>query len=242
MTKAKIVPAIDLMDGRCVRLRKGDFGEREIVGEDPVEVARSFHERGFSRLHLVDLSGARNEKPQHLAIVRAITKEVPLCVDFSGGLRTTRDIEAAFDAGASQVVIGSAAVLTPAEVAHWLSVFGGDKVILGLDVLDGKVRIKGWEEESGLTLSQVVELFREQEIAKVMSTDISRDGMMQGPATAYYRDLCREYPDLSIIASGGVTTAQDIQDLAETGVAEIVVGKALYSGSLDLSKVREFVW
>jgi phosphoribosylformimino-5-aminoimidazole carboxamide ribotide isomerase len=242
MRRTKIVPAIDLIDGRCVRLRKGNFGQQEIVGENPVEIARSFCERGFSRLHLVDLSGARQGRPQHLAMVKAITDQTSLSVDFSGGLRTTTDIEAAFDAGASQVVIGSAAVLAPDEVVRWLGSFGGDKIILGLDVLAGEVRIKGWEAESGLTFRQVVESFRSQGLTKIMSTEISRDGMLQGPATTYYRELCTEYPGLSIIASGGVATAQDIQDLAGTGVEEIIVGKALYSGSLDLTKVEEFVW
>lgn len=242
MKLAKIVPAIDLIDGRCVRLRRGDYREQEVVGDDPVEVARLFSERGFSRLHLVDLSGARQGKPQHLATVKAITEATALSVDFSGGLRTTADIEAAFDAGASQVVVGSAAVLAPDEVGTWLTRFGGERIILGLDVLDGRVRIKGWEEESNVTLGQVVALFRDRGLAKVMSTEISRDGMLQGPATLYYQDLCEAYPDLSIIASGGVTTSQDIRDLGATGVKEIVVGKALYSGSLDLSEVKEFIW
>lgn len=242
MRGAKIVPAIDLIDGRCVRLRQGDFKQQEVVGESPLDVAREFEKQGFSRLHVVDLSGARAGEPQHLDVVKAITRETNLKVDFSGGLRRTPDIEAAFQSGVSQVVIGSAAVLTPDDVVMWFATFGGEKIILGLDVLDGRVRIKGWEEGSGCTVAQVLARYMDCGLSRVMSTDIARDGTLQGPAVGYYSELCASFPGISFIASGGVSTAQDIRELDTTGVAEIIVGKALYSGSLNLAEVKEFVW
>lgn len=242
MSECRIVPAIDLIDGRCVRLRKGNFDEKEIVGEDPVEVARSFAASGFTRLHVVDLDGARSGSPRHLALVQRIAAETGLSVDVSGGIRTTRDLVQALESGARQVVIGSAAVERPDLVREWIEQFGSDAVIVGLDVLNGEVRIKGWQEGSSRTVAQVLERFVDSGLRWLMSTDISRDGMLEGVSVEMYRVLRREYPELRIIASGGVTNAADVRSLADAGVQEIIVGKALYAGTLQPGEVREFVW
>jgi phosphoribosylformimino-5-aminoimidazole carboxamide ribotide isomerase len=242
MSECRIVPAIDLIDGRCVRLRKGNFDEKEIVGEDPVEVARSFAASGFTRLHVVDLDGARSGTPRHLALVQRIAAETGLSVDISGGIRTTRDLAQALESGARQVVIGSAAVERPDLVREWIEQFGSDAVIVGLDVLNGEVRIKGWQEGSSLSVAQVLERFADSGLRWLMSTDISRDGMLEGVSVEMYRVLRREYPELRIIASGGVTNAADVRSLADAGVQEIIVGKALYAGTLQPGEVRDFVW
>jgi phosphoribosylformimino-5-aminoimidazole carboxamide ribotide isomerase len=242
MKRCRIVPAIDLINGRCVRLRQGSFDQTEVVGEDPVSVAKTFAQQGFRRLHLVDLDGARAGSPQHLTLVRTIRDATGLSIDFSGGLRSMDDVTRALESGAQHVVIGSAAVVNPEEVLRWISIFGGESIIIGLDVLDGEVRIKGWEEGSSLSLASVIERFNGSDLRRLMSTDISRDGMLQGAAVEMYQALCRDYPRFEIIASGGVSSAEDVQRLAASGVSEIIVGKALYAGTLALSEVQEFLW
>lgn len=242
MSECRIVPAIDLIEGRCVRLRQGSFDEKQVVGEDPLAVARGFASSGFTRLHLVDLDGARSGSPRHLPLVREIVSETGLSVDVSGGLRTAEDVALALESGARQVVIGSAAVERPAMVREWISRFGADAIIVGLDVLGVEVRIRGWQEGSSLTVAQVLERFADSGLKWLMSTDISRDGMLQGASVEMYRALRREYPDLQVIASGGVTNVDDVRDLAAADVREIIVGKALYAGTLQAEEVREFVW
>lgn len=242
MNECRIVPAIDLIEGRCVRLRQGSFDEKQVVGEDPLAVARGFASSGFTRLHLVDLDGARGGSPGHLPLVREIVSETGLSVDVSGGLRTADDVALALESGARQVVIGSAAVERPDMVREWISTFGADAIIVGLDVLCGEVRIKGWQEGSSLTVAQVLERFADSGLKWLMSTDISRDGMLEGASVEMYRALRREYPDLQIIASGGVTNVDDVRALVAAGVREIIVGKALYAGTLKTEEVREFVW
>lgn len=242
MRTCKIVPAIDLIAGRCVRLHQGDFGREEVVGADPVSVARGFAEVGFSRLHVVDLDGARAGSPRQLEVVRKIRDATSLQIDFSGGIRTADDVSLALKSGAQHMVVGSAAVLAPDNVISWIKQFGSDAIIVGLDVLNGEVRIKGWLEGSDLTIATVIKRFEGSGLTRVMSTDISKDGTLEGASVELYRSLKRDYPSLSIIASGGVCSAADVRAVAATGVGEIIVGKALYSGSLNINEVCEFVW
>jgi phosphoribosylformimino-5-aminoimidazole carboxamide ribotide isomerase len=241
-SSCRIVPAIDLIEGRCVRLRRGEFDSQEVVGEDPVVVARSFFEQGFRRLHIVDLCGARLGSPRHLEVVKRIARETDLEIDFSGGLRSQADLQCAFDNGASFVTIGSRAITHRDEVCEWVGSFGSERVIIGLDVADGRVRIHGWVDDSGTTLSEVVEFYIARGVTRIMSTDIERDGMMSGPNFALYRELRSSVPYAWITASGGVSSTSDIQRLAQAGVNEVIVGKALYSGSIAVSDVSEFVW
>ena len=242
MSRCRIVPAIDLLDGRCVRLTRGSYDAHDVVGADPVDVAVGFEEAGFSRLHLVDLSGARSGSPRHLNEVSSIAQATRLAIDCSGGVRTTEDARRAFAAGASQIVVGSAAIRDPELVEGWLREFGPQAIILGLDLLNGSVRIQGWEIDSELSFEAVVGRFIRCGLTTVMSTDISRDGTLEGANASFYERIIRNFPQLRIVASGGVASADDVKALADVGVVEVIVGKALYSGALNLSEAREFVW
>lgn len=237
-----IVPAIDLLDGKCVRLTRGDYNEREVVGDDPVTVAQTFQREGFSRLHLVDLAGARAGSPVHLQELSRVAEATQSLIDWSGGVRTSEDARRVFAAGATQLVVGSAAVKQPEIVEEWLREFGPERIIIGLDILNGSVRIQGWEVDTALSFDAVIERFLPLGLATVMSTDISRDGTLAGVSPSFYEKLTRSYPTLRIVASGGVATADDVKALADVGVAEVIVGKALYAGSVDRSEVREFIW
>lgn len=239
---ARVVPAIDLIQGRCVRLAQGDFSSSQIMSDDPVAMAQQFEAQGFGRLHLVDLDGATAGKPRHLEVLRAVAQSTRLHIDFSGGLRQTEDLEAALTAGAHQVLVGSAAVKDPSACRGWFEQFGADRIILGLDVLDGFVRISGWTEATQLTVPEVIERYTDLGLQTLMCTDISKDGMLQGPSFSLYGELCTRHKNLSIIASGGVRNRADVTQLALLGVAEIIVGKALYSGAMDSAALGEFRW
>lgn len=238
----RIVPAIDLIDGKCVRLEQGAFNTQQIVAEDPLEVARRFESEGFGRLHLVDLSGAKFGGPVHLSVLEAVCNSTRLQVDFSGGLRRKEDLQAAFSAGAAQVTVGSAAVKYRTACEGWFELFSADRIILGVDVLDGLVRVSGWQESSELSLWTVVDWYVPAGLKTVMSTDIGCDGMLAGPSFQLYEEFKQRYPALGLIASGGVSSARDVRDLSLQGVAEIIVGRALYTGALTREEVREFIW
>lgn len=240
--KCRVVPAIDLMDGRCVRLRGGDFATAEVVGENPGAVARSFQEQGFGRLHVVDLSGARDGEPRHVEVVREIVAGTGLEVDYSGGIRRIEQVREVFDCGVRLIVLGSAAIKQLDDVKVWIDAYGPDRFIFGLDVCDGTIRVSGWREDSGVALDDALGNLLELGVSRVMSTDIRRDGLLAGPAVNLYQDLCARYPQLHIVASGGVTTADDVRELASVGVREVIVGKALYSNRIQASDISEFVW
>ncbi len=239
---ARIVPAIDIIDGKCVRLEQGAFNTEHVVAEDPLEVAKRLEIEGYGRLHLVDLSGAKFGEPVHLSVLEAICASTRLQVDFSGGLRRQEDLQAAFSAGAAQVVVGSAAVKKRRACERWFEYFGVDRIILGVDVLNGLVRVSGWQESSELSLWTVVEWYVPAGLKTVMSTDIGCDGMLAGPSFPLYEELKQRYPALDLIASGGVSSARDVCDLSQLGVDEIIVGRALYTGLLAREEVREFIW
>jgi phosphoribosylformimino-5-aminoimidazole carboxamide ribotide isomerase len=242
MKGCRIVPAIDLLDGVCVRLRRGDFASYEVVNEDPLAAAQMFYAQGFRRLHVVDLTGAKDGVPKHLDCVKSIAKSTELQIDYSGGLRTTEALQQVFDSGVSFVVVGSQAVLDPTAVCGWTRRFGGERIIIGLDVADGCIRIKGWQETSEYTLADAVGRYQGVGVRAIMSTDINCDGMLEGPNLDMYRNLGSTYPHVNFIASGGVSCAADIKRLAEAGVSEVIVGKALYAGRINVEQVREFVW
>lgn len=241
MNGLRIVPAIDLIGGRCVRLEQGDFKRVDCVGDDPIAIAQQFAQAGCSRLHLVDLDGARFGEPRHIDILQRIASATQLKIDYSGGLRSDDDLQAAFDAGASQVVIGSAAVISEQLCKGWFQRFGGAKIILGLDLFKGQVRVKGWSEGSELKLLDVISRYNQSGLLTVMSTDISCDGMLMGPSVALYQELRSSFPQLQIIASGGIRSRADLERLAEIGVHEAIVGKALYSGALQLDDLKGFL-
>ena len=236
------IPAIDLIDGKCVRLQKGDYAVRTTYRNDPVEVAREFEDLGFPRLHLVDLDGARAGRVVNFGVLERMTAATRLGIDFGGGLKSDDDLRAVFGCGAQMVTLGSVAVKEPERVEEWGEQYGRDRIIIGADALDGTVRISGWEQESGIGLADFVEGYYKKGFRRVLCTDISRDGMLSGPATSLYQTLLARFPDLRLIASGGVSGMVDLEALAEAGVPEVVFGKAVYEGLLDLKEVaRKFL-
>jgi phosphoribosylformimino-5-aminoimidazole carboxamide ribotide isomerase len=240
--KTRIIPAIDLIDGKCVRLRQGNFNQVEVVDACPVTTAKRFERLGFTRLHLVDLTGAKQGAPAHLGVLQEITAETNLSVDYSGGIRTIESVREVLKLGAAYVVIGSAAVERREEVEEWIKEVGSERCILGFDLLEGTVRVSGWTKESGLSFDQAFSGYWNLGIRSVMSTDISKDGMMGGPGIETYREILSCYQGINLIASGGVRDISDLKRLRDLGVGEVIVGKALYSGSLKLDQAGEFIW
>lgn len=229
-----LIPAIDIIDGKCVRLSQGDYSRQKVYNEDPVAQAREFEQLGFKRLHLVDLDGAKSKHIVNDDVLRRITSATSLVVDFGGGIKTDEDIDKAFSAGASMVTAGSIAVTEPQRFMGWLDRYGADRMILGADVRQGRISINGWKEDSTEELLPFLGRYVEAGVRHVLCTDISRDGMLQGPAIALYRDIMARFPQLDLIASGGVGSSQDIIDLDRAGIPATVFGKAWYEGRIHM--------
>lgn len=229
-----LIPAIDIIDGKCVRLSQGDYSRQKVYNEDPVAQAREFEQLGFKRLHLVDLDGAKSKHIVNDDVLRRITSATRLVVDFGGGIKTDEDIDKAFSAGASMVTAGSIAVTEPQRFMGWLDRYGADRMILGADVRQGRISINGWKEDSTEELLPFLGRYVEAGVRHVLCTDISRDGMLQGPAIALYRDIMARFPQLDLIASGGVGSSQDIIDLDRAGIPATVFGKAWYEGRIHM--------
>lgn len=233
----ELIPAIDLIDGKCVRLTKGDYDQKMIYNEDPVNQAMEFQRLGFRRLHIVDLDGAKSKHIVNDAVLKAITQASDLIVDFGGGIKSTEDIEKAFMAGAHMVTIGSVAVTEPELFMGWLRKYGAEKIILGADVRNGMVSINGWKEDSSEALLPFLEKYVSAGVRNVLCTEISKDGTLAGPATELYRKVMAQYPNLHLIASGGVSCNADIQQLDENGIPAVVFGKAYYEGKIDIKEL-----
>jgi phosphoribosylformimino-5-aminoimidazole carboxamide ribotide isomerase len=233
----ELIPAIDIIEGKCVRLTKGDYDQKKVYNENPVEVAREFERLGFKRLHVVDLDGAKSKHIVNDNVLRAITSETSLTVDFGGGIKTQEDIEKAFAAGASMVTAGSIAVTEPELFIQWLDKYGADRMILGADVRNGMISINGWKEDSTQALLPFLEYYIKRGVKKVLCTEISKDGTLQGPATELYKEVMNAYPDIHLIASGGVSSTEDILALDEAGIPAVVFGKAFYEGRIDMKKL-----
>src|SRR5574344_2436630 len=230
----ELIPAIDLINGQCVRLTKGDYDQKKIYNEDPVAQAREFEALGFKRLHIVDLDGAKSKHIVNDAVLNAITAETNLVVDFGGGIKTEEDIEKAFAAGASMVTVGSIAVTNPELFMQWLDKYGADRLILGADVRNGKISINGWKEDSSEELLPFLKHYVDKGVKNVLCTEISKDGTLQGPAIDLYKDIMKAYPDMHLIASGGVSSNDDITDLNKAGIPAVVFVKAFYEGKIDI--------
>lgn len=235
----EIIPAIDLINGKCVRLSQGDYSRKIIYNENPLEVAKMFADAGIRRLHLVDLDGAKAHHIVNHRILELIAQHTNLIIDFGGGLKSDEDLRIAFECGASMVTGGSIAVRNPEVFASWIQKYGADKIILGADVKDEKIAVGGWLETTNLDLMPYIQSYMQQGIRKVICTDISKDGMMAGPAIELYKKMLQEKPDMYLIGSGGVSSIQDIETLIENRVPAVITGKAIYEGKiklLDLSK------
>lgn len=233
----ELIPAIDLIDGKCVRLTKGDYDQKKVYNEDPVAQAKEFEKMGFKRLHMVDLDGAKSHHIVNDKVLRAVTEATSLIVDFGGGIKTEEDIEKAFDAGAAMVTVGSVAVTNPKLFLGWLEKYGADKIILGADVRNGKISINGWKEDSDESLTDFLRTYVDHGIKNVLCTEISKDGTLAGPAIDLYKDIMRAYPDMHLIASGGVSSTEDILQLDKDNIPAVVFGKAYYEGRIDVARL-----
>lgn len=233
----ELIPAIDLIDGKCVRLTKGEYDSKRIYNEDPVAQAKEFEKLGFKRLHMVDLDGAKSKHVVNDAVLKAVTQETSLIVDFGGGIKTEEDIEKAFNAGASMVTVGSIAVTNPELFMGWMEKYGADRMILGADVRNGKVSINGWLEDSEEDLLPFLKKYVDRGVRNVLCTEISKDGTLQGPATALYVEIMKAYPELHLIASGGVSCNEDIEQLDANNIPAVVFGKAYYEGKIKVEKL-----
>jgi len=237
----EIVPAIDLIDGKCVRLSQGDYGRRKVYSDSPLEVAKSFEAAGIRRLHLVDLDGAKAQHIVHHRILEQITSHTSLIVDFGGGLKTDEDLRIAFESGAQMVTGGSIAVKSPEAFENWINTYGPERIILGADVSEGKIAVSGWTERSELDLWSFLENYVQKGINKVICTDISRDGMLRGPALELYTQILAKYPELHLIASGGVSSLEDLDDLKAAGLLAAILGKAIYEGRIQLKDLSKYI-
>ncbi|MBO5466987.1 MAG: 1-(5-phosphoribosyl)-5-[(5-phosphoribosylamino)methylideneamino]imidazole-4-carboxamide isomerase [Prevotella sp.] len=236
----ELIPAIDIIDGKCVRLTKGDYDQKKVYNDDPVEVAKQFESLGFRRLHVVDLDGAKSKHIVNVDVLKAITSATNLIVDFGGGIKTDNDIELAFANGASLVTIGSIAVTQPKLFASWLEKYGADRIILGADVRNGKISINGWKEDSAEDLLPFLKYYINKGVINVLCTEISKDGMLEGPATDLYKEVMAEYPNLNLIASGGISSNEDIKELNRHGIPSVVFGKAIYEGKIDMKELWDW--
>lgn len=233
----ELIPAIDLIEGKCVRLTKGEYDSKKVYNEDPVAQAKEFEKLGFKRLHVVDLDGAKSKHVVNDAVLKGITENTSLVVDFGGGIKTAEDIEKAFAAGASMVTLGSIAVTNPELCKEWIGKYGAEKIILGADVRNGKISINGWKEDSEEDLVPFLKKYIDMGIRNVLCTEISRDGTLAGPAVELYKELMAEYPMMHLIASGGVSSNNDITDLNKAGIPAVVFGKAYYEGRINVKEL-----
>ena len=235
----ELIPAIDIIDGKCVRLTKGDYDQKTVYG-NPIDMAKEFERIRYNRLHVVDLDGAKSKHIVNDAVLRAITTETNLTVDFGGGIKTDEDLEKAFAAGASMVTVGSIAVTNPDLFMGWLEKYGAEKMILGADVRHGKISINGWKEDSDEDLLSFLEKYVNAGVKNVLCTEISKDGTLSGPAIDLYRQVMDAYPALHLIASGGVSSKEDIIALDAAGIPAVVFGKAIYEGKINLKELWDW--
>lgn len=229
----RIIPAIDIINGKCVRLSKGDYSTQKIYNENPVEVAKQFENEGIKYLHLVDLDGAKSGKIVNHKILEAIALQTNLYIDFGGGIKTETDLNTAFNAGAQQITAGSIAVKSPELVYEWLSNFGPDKIILGADCLNRKIATGGWLENSELDVIDFIKAYQEKGISNVICTDISKDGMLQGASNELYTEILSSV-NVNLIASGGISSMDDVLQMQEIGCEGVIIGKAIYEGKISL--------
>lgn len=240
-SKITIIPAIDLIDAKCVRLSQGDYNQKTIYNEDPLEVAKMFEGAGISRLHLVDLDGAKAKHIVNYQVLETIATKTNLVIDFGGGLKSNEDLRIAFESGAQMVTGGSIAVKDRDTFLQWIEKYGSEKVILGADAKDKMIAVSGWLEVSELPIIDFIESYTAQGIKKVISTDIARDGMLTGPSIDLYKEIMEKFGGLELIASGGIATMNDIHELNEIGIPGVITGKAIYENKISLKEISGFI-
>lgn len=237
----EIIPAIDIIEGKCVRLSQGDYAQKKVYNENPIEVAKEFESVGIRRLHLVDLDGAKAQHIVNYKVLESIATQTSLTIDFGGGLKSDEDLRIAFESGAKMITGGSIAVKKPDVFLSWLDKFGAERIILGADVKEEKIAVSGWIETTSLDLLPFVQNFVDKGIDKVICTDISKDGMLKGPSVELYKKILKEIPSLYLIASGGVSSMKDIEELNEANVPAVITGKAIYEGRIKMEEIASFL-
>ncbi len=237
----QIIPAIDLIDGKCVRLTQGDYAQKKIYNEHPLEVARQFEDAGLERLHLVDLDGARQKAVKNWKVLETIASKTKLDIDFGGGVSTEGDLQIVFDSGAAFATVGSIAVKDETEFVKWLLKFGADKFILGADVKDKMIAIHGWMETTDKSVFDFIENYINRGVQQIFCTDVSRDGKLEGPSLGLYKEIIEKFPNLFFIASGGVANVHDLNQLQDIGCSGVIIGKAIYENRISLQDLKHFV-
>lgn len=237
----RIIPAIDIIDGKCVRLSKGDYDTKKIYNENPLEVAKAFESHGIKYLHLVDLDGAKSKHIVNHKVLESIASQTGLQIDFGGGLKTDEDLRVAFECGAHQITGGSIAINDAPTFLGWIEKYGPDKIILGADALDEKVAISGWQEESEEELIPFIQSYQSKGIRSVICTDISKDGMLEGPSFELYRRILEETTNLKLIASGGISMFDELPKLAEMGCDGTIIGKAIYENRISFKQLETYI-
>ena len=236
-----VIPAIDLIDGKCVRLTKGDYNQKKQYGASPLDMALRYQDIGISRLHVVDLDGAKSSSPKNLHVLEEIAIRTSLEIEWGGGIKSDQALYDAYNAGADYLIIGSVAVSKPELFARWLDEYGGGRLILGADINDGRVAINGWLEKSKQTIDALIDRFIPHGLNEIICTDISKDGMLQGPTFDLYARLQEKYPEQDIIVSGGISKMDDIQRLNEMNLRHVIVGKAIYEGRITLNELSQWL-
>ena len=237
----EIIPAIDIIDGKCVRLTHGDYSRKTIYNEHPLEVAMAFEDAGLERLHLVDLDGAKAGAVRNWKVLETLAGKTGLRIDFGGGIKTEKDVQIVFDSGARWSTVGSIAVRDAELFTAWLSLFGADRFILGADVKDEKITVSGWTEQTDIWVYDFMEQYISKGVRQIFCTDVAKDGALEGPSTALYKRIVEQFPDLHFIASGGVSDIKDLHALAEIGCRGVIIGKAIYEGRIPLDELKAFL-
>lgn len=236
----QIIPAIDIIDGKCVRLTEGDYSQKKIYNEHPLEVAKQFEDAGLNRLHLVDLDGAKAGAVKNWKVLEQIAGKTSLVIDFGGGIKTEKDVSIVFESGAALATVGSVAVKDPTALEQWFQQFGADRFFLGADVKNEKITVGGWLETTSVWIYDFLEQYQAKGIRNVFCTDVSKDGKLEGPATDLYHEIRDRFPDLALVASGGVSSLKDLESLREVPCNGVIIGKAIYEGRITLDELKRF--
>lgn len=235
----EIIPAIDIIDGKCVRLTQGDYSQKKIYNEKPLEVAKEFEDAGLKRLHLVDLDGAKAGQVKNWKVLELLAGKTSLTIDFGGGVKTEKDVEIIFESGASLATIGSMAVKDETTFIEWLKKYGANKFLLGADVKDEKIAVHGWQETTEIWIYDFIQKYLEQNVKQIFCTDVAKDGALEGPSTELYKNIIQKFPELHFIASGGVSNIDDVYKLEEINCKGVIIGKAIYEGRIKLTDLKK---
>jgi phosphoribosylformimino-5-aminoimidazole carboxamide ribotide isomerase len=235
----EIIPAIDIIDGKCVRLTHGDYSQKKIYNEHPLEVAKEFEDAGIQRLHLVDLDGAKAGAVKNWKVLETIASKTSLVIDFGGGVKTQKDVQVVFDSGAALATVGSIAVKDEETFTGWLQTFGADKFLLGADVKEEKITVSGWLEQTDIWVYDFIERYTAKGLTQIFCTDVSKDGALKGPSTVLYKNIIEKFPALHFIASGGVSNMDDVYELEKIGCKGVIIGKAIYEGRIQLNELKK---